>query len=625
MEISDRQRRIIRILVRSGGFVRVSDIAKQLGISPRTVRYDIDDIEYYLNLMQIELIRKPRVGIAIKNPDRVLDEMLMWEKSNELNTFLNKEERIVYLGLKLAVAESAVSSESLADTIGVSRSAILTDLKELGQCLEGDFDIRLIARKRYGYMLHADELQLRRLLTTFLHEVLKMDNLRLKIEREDSLLSELCNQHAIQEIRKAMKLARSRILYWIPYPSYLQVIAAIQVSLFRMKVGKMLSTSTDGRNRAGIGGVTGQLKEMTILATDIASVLDEQLWPEMEIQYLATELMKHNLKISTSTDKSYDPKLINTVYEMIRHLQQTEGLSSQAVINLQNDLIAHLDLTLEKLQLNIPNENQLVDEIKCNYARQFELAQELLKIFNSAYQVEATDNEAGFITMYLVKNEELNKSMAVKKVLVVCGSGRGASKLLGTRIKNNIPRLIVKDIVSVHDVEEDIYDTSDIDLLISTVALNFSEKPVIKVSPIITDQELGQISKLLFEDQANLSMLGMETRLSASKAKMEMETEIAHMTGMVIVEIASMLNSMHEKGWIEEKHMNQWGLTLHIVMAVPRWRAGSYNIESDIETFRNQYSDIFETVWKRLEQISVMLDLRIPEEEAIAIMRYLIS
>lgn len=623
MEITDRQRRMIKILVKSNGFMRVSDIANALKISPRTVRYDIDSIEYYLNQMQIELIRKPRVGISIKNPDKVLDELLKWEKSYNVLPYLNKEERLVYLSLTLAIREEPLSSESLADSIGVSRSAILTDLKELGRMLEEKFNISLIAKKRYGYQLVSDESSLRRLLSKQLLKVLKMDNLDRKIRTEKSIISQFSDSESIQKIRTAIKSARQKSPFWIPYNAYLQVIATVRVIMFRMDMLEPQAIK-DSNGNSDYCKANAQFLDLVQLAKEISCELSSESWPVHEIENLAVELMKNNLKLSTDVNKSFDPKLIDTVYDMIRFHQRNEALTTQSVKALQTDLISHLDLTLEKLQLNIPNENQLLEEIKTNYNKDFMMAKRMLEIFDSAYGVKTTDDEAGFITMYLVKNQELSKSGNTKNVLVVCGSGKGASKLLATRIRNNIPRLVVKDIVSVYDIEENTYDTAKIDLIITTVSLNFSRKPVIKVSPIITDKELGQISKILFEDYINLHMHSNESKEISTRIDAEVESALAHVTGMVMVEIAAMLQTVYDQNMIEQKHMNQWGLTLHIIMAIPRWRSGSYNVEADIDKLKDSHRPLYDLVYATLNQISIKFDLRIPEEESIAILRYLI-
>jgi len=657
MHLSKRQKEILKILSESKNAVKVKQLSAKLKVSQRTIRYDLDEVEYFLKKIDVKIFRKPNVGIYIEDKKRLIENIADWKNESSFIPYAEKDERLLYIGLFLTTNEGPVSSEKMADFLGISRSTIISDLKELDSRIKEKFDIRLWAKKRHGYSITGEESKIRDYLTYLVKEFLKNNlNEQRSYELSDGM-TELIYSFDDSQIRRAIKLCKGSIPFWIPYESYLMIVARIKVLMYRIKKGELSLPNEK---------MTNSLKEQKefLIAKEIACHLSEIFnvnIPEIEIVNLTYYLIFCNLKIANDIDRMVDPKLVDTVYEMIRILQNYIDLKPDSIRALKEEFISHLELTLEKIQFNIPNVNPLIDEIKEKYFEEFHVSKMILEHFEKVYNVKISEDEIGFITMYIVKNKEQSFIKSRKNVLVVCCSGRGASKLLATRITNNIPNITIKDIVSVFEIEENEYDTSLIDLIISTVSIRNSSKPVIKVSPLITNNELGKISRMLFDEdisepritsyyssslldslkkeiipfvcseKENFVLNKLETIISDYEDMQKNEildyTEISntsHITGMVLVEIGNMIQSLYDENIIEYKFMNLWGLVLHIILAIPRWRAGSFNVETDIDYYKNTYSDIYKIVKGTLHNIESKFEFRIKDAEIVAIMRYLI-
>ena len=91
--------------------------------------------------------------------------------------------------------------------------------------------------------------------------------------------------------------------------------------------------------------------------------------------------------------------------------------------------------------------------------------------------------------------EECNR-LRSKRALIVCNTGQGAAVILKNRIRSNIPRLEIRGTLAALDAES-ADALSEVDLVISTVALPPLEKPVFQVSPIISAAEIDRISSYL--------------------------------------------------------------------------------------------------------------------------------
>lgn len=652
MNLSKRQEQILKKLIEENNPIKVKELSSLLSVSDRTIRYDLDHIDYELKGIKTSLKRTPKVGVYLKDVEELTLLMREWDTKTYVPN-LDKEDRLIYIGLILLIKGKPFSSESLAELMFTSRSTIISDLKELGPYIKDGYNLELKAKKHYGYAIVGDEKHIRAYFTDIIKELLEFRRVGHKIHLLIPGIETVMDRNVIMAIRKAIKLCKTQVPFWLPYESYLMIVARLRVLLFRIE------TEDYSMNNHTI--FLNHNKEYEIakaLALQLESLLGLTI-PENEIDNIAHYLLYTNVKMSSSHNHIVDPKLVDTVYKMIKVLQNYVSLSHDSIQAIKNELISHIELTLEKIQFGIPNINHLVDDIKKNYFEEFNIAKIILGEFEKSYNVKTNDDEAGFITMYILKNMELSVVKKTKNILVVCCSGKGASKFLATRIRNNIPNIKIQDIVSVFEVEEQDYDTEYLDLIISTVDIKHTLKPVIVVSPLITNQELGKISKALFnEDQLLLQAqlqhsksltkqleyrimsmvspeVGKRLMLKLSSVIHDFEEinrqdliykedieKPAQTIGMVLMEIGSMIQNLQSKGYTYE-FLTFWGLILHIVLAVPRWQSGSFNIEPSIETYKRKYPELYQEVKQTLEKIEVNFDFRILESEIIAIMRYL--
>lgn len=652
MNLSKRQEMILKKLIEQQKPLKVRELSSFLKVSDRTIRYDLDHIDYELKAYKTSLKRTPKVGVHLESKDALLEVMSMWDNTSYVPN-LDKEERLLYLGLILLVRGKPLSSEVLAELTISSRSTIISDFKELGPYIKAEYDLELWAKKHYGYSIKGTEKNIRAYFTEIVKKLLEYRKEGHKIHFLIPEIEEILDTNVISMIRKAIKLSKSKIPFWLPYESYLMIVARLRVMMFRFEdsdnSGYVISASLNHKQEYEIA------KELAVQFEQLLNITV----PDVELENIAYYLLYTNVKIVSGHDRMVDPKLVDTVYQMIKVLQNYITLSTDNIQTLKNELISHMELTLEKIQFGIPNVNHLVDDIKKNYFEEFHIAKIILREFENSYNVKTNDDEAGFITMYLLKNKELSVTKKTKNILMVCCSGKGASKFLATRIRNNIPNIKIQDIVSVFEVEEQDYETEHIDLIISTVEIKETAVPVIVVSPLITNHELGKISKALFNEDHSLLQAQLQQSMSlASQLEYRIMSMVpsdvgeqlmtklssviqdfeetnrqdliykediekpARTIGMVLMEIGSMIQSLQSKGYTYE-FLTFWGLILHIVLAVPRWQSGTFNVEPSINEYKRKYPDIYHEVKETLKKIEVNFDFRILESEIIAIMRYL--
>jgi len=227
--------------------------------------------------------------------------------------------------------------------------------------------------------------------------------------------------------------------------------------------------------------------------------------PESEIANIAFHLLSANLKMEYLSGENIPEEedvLKCAVDEMLENAGKLRDYLVPGGANLEKlkkDLLSHLKLTVKKHRLNIEIENPLLDQIKANYTDIFETAREMADIFASKTDIRLPEAEIGYIALHLAAHIETYRQKSKKKALIVCTTGQGSAKILATRIKNRIPELEIKGINSVFELEEDGSLLRDADFIVSTVHLKVFDKPVVKVSPIITNEELEKIRKVVYD------------------------------------------------------------------------------------------------------------------------------
>ena len=127
LKLSIRQRKILRILEGKHSYVTSTELAQAMKVSSRTIRNDIHEMEQLLEPMDIHILSVQSKGFYIESRDS--------EKIRELSrtetALFSRTERIRYLTFRLCGSEDRLNLYDLEDEMFLSRTALLSDLKEI--------------------------------------------------------------------------------------------------------------------------------------------------------------------------------------------------------------------------------------------------------------------------------------------------------------------------------------------------------------------------------------------------------------------------------------------------------------------------------------------------------------
>lgn len=228
---------------------------------------------------------------------------------------------------------------------------------------------------------------------------------------------------------------------------------------------------------------------------------------------------------------------------------------------------------------------------------------------------------------------------AGKKVLVVCATGKGLSHLLALRIKNVFPMLDVVGQISPWQLSK-VGDLKDVDFVISTIPLENKLVPVIKISRILSEEDIKRIRDFLKYgnlvdeipmSQKNEASFGAKEDPFLLREKSFVEegglVEAASILSRLILTLLEYTSKFPEKYRLSKDAM--LGMVIHMSMAVPRWfgesnqAEASEDFEREYQRIRKQDPDVFALMEKFFDLVEKTLRVRISLSERVAFFLYI--
>ena len=175
--LAERNIRIIKKLLQKKDFIAVKKLADELNISPRAIRYDLDQINYFLKENNFPLIQKvPKKGIRLPFDQKDLSNIqdLLEFKENDVYV-LSKKERINRVLNSLIDSKKNSNLQELSERLGVSISTINKDVLSIKEDLE-ESEIQLEYHVKSGYSLIGDEGEIRNFFSKFYKDLIIEDS-----------------------------------------------------------------------------------------------------------------------------------------------------------------------------------------------------------------------------------------------------------------------------------------------------------------------------------------------------------------------------------------------------------------------------------------------------------------
>jgi mannitol operon transcriptional antiterminator len=514
--------RILNMLLSSSTHVTVDKLAQALQISRRTVYYDIQKINDWLQSQGFSQLKHVRaIGFY-------LDDQAKKQITKTLQTLqpirhyeYSSEERKAWIGLLIFIRNHSIFLRDFLEKLQVSRSTLLNDIKELKSEWQS-YQLQLEFHRKQGYFIKGEETQKRKAIVQHVAQLLEMDGY-------ERLYSELFGGHAVP-INDIIR--QSEAVSSICYTNDVIHTLTIYLSIFMKRWIRGKYIQMDAQEKEVLQS-TREYKAAHYMIAQIENAFSINV-PKDEICYLTTYLLGSRVTDYKQIDQSNEIAVLKQMIKnMVNDFETYACVQFKHREELEKNLLIHMKPAYYRLKYGLHFQNELTQSVKANYHDIFTLTKKVVHHVENVVGQSVSDDEIAYISMHFGGwlDREGVSVPARKKALIVCESGIGTSRILQKQMEELLPTVDVIDIISVREYRA--YSLERVDFVVTTIPLQSRDVPIYMVRPILTAAD----KMLLLRETNQLS----ETRTLSVETLLEIVKKHA-----TIINEKALIQELHE-------------------------------------------------------------------------------
>ncbi len=489
--------RVTRCLLAQTGPRSTSQLAAEVGLSERVVRYRLGAVDNYLSHHGAELVRQRGAGLSVRADEStraaILADLDGHHAAPRVYGPVDRERLL--LDLLLWSSPEVISLDQLNLGLEVSKTSARRDLKRCEPWLDRA-GLPVVRRPGRGIELVGSEQSVRRAIVQLVLESVPADVLD-ELQTTDFADAKLVGVRVPSGLQDRLAALDIRECADAVARSPLASLLIIGNSRLVFTMFLAIARARAGMDRP-IGLEAGHFVSlMDHPATDsvrelVTSLGADEVMAETEVAGLTDYLLGLVALSSVQPGGGEHPELLRTILDMASE-ELHASLSEDE--ELRRSLAMHLSRLSVRLKYNLPVHNPLLAEVAERYPDVHQVSMKVAEVVGEAFDATIHDDEVGFITMYLSGAMERSHLRPRRQALVVCPSGMATAWVLVSRLQSEFPELALAEVSSAADY--DAKDTSGVDIVISTVPLPNSSTPVVVVSPLLSAVDVEEVSSLL--------------------------------------------------------------------------------------------------------------------------------
>ncbi len=505
---------IIKHLVENENRISIKELAEKFELSERSIRYDIDNINYYFKKNGLNQMEKTSRGTF------EIEE----EKENLLNLLklldsqfyvFSKNERKEYIKSKILFNEDIIKLHELSENLSVSLSTVKLDLKEIKVFLN-ESDLKLKFLSKIGLILSGNEDRIRHVQLRFLLNYIKIFQNEITSKKIHGtpgtdivvdVIREYFYESPLDSIMEFIKDVSEGLKMIISEEAYRILQYYLMISIKRIGSKELLKTKMQNENfLKGTTEYSVILEKIPALEKKCSIKFDEKELLKLTELFLGS----HSYNFNSSFYANWI-ELEVSVNELIREVGENIGVDFSSDRVLIDGLINHLRPAIYRIKNDISLENPISEEVREVYGDLYHTIEVVVnKTLKTYIGKDIPEEEISYLTIHFKTaiDRKVNLKSESKNVVLVCGFGYGSSKLLAQKLQEKYD-LNIMEILPYHQfVNADL--PLDIDIVISTIDIGDQINypfPVVKVNPILSKQDRDKLEEYgLLESPKKVSL-----------------------------------------------------------------------------------------------------------------------
>ena len=503
--LNARSLEIVRMLIGADKPLTIRTLAQKLQVSPRTIRNDLDSIDYWLGKNgQTIITRKPKVGISLEADIDKVSGLI--QKSIPISLIRSPLERVQSIVGMLLWTNKEVRRKDLAEKFQVSDGTISSDINMVKEWMNSK-GINLALDSKIGLYVDESENKIRQGYYVLLQDILSLDkNKNYFIKTRFANVANIFLQYYLDDFSAVLDKWREDILHCIEDmctenqinmsdDGFCSMFIFLLIGLTRFNAGFTVKLSAEEKHfvisRAAeidCSHMYNFIEERTGLGLNE----DEEIFSAAQWMSQA-KYGKHLQEVSIED--------IKISKEIIDAVQDNLGIRFTVDENTKISMAAHINALFYRTLMNITGEknDEIVADIKTSFDdifavvrnKMIEVLERTLKRSNIA------DSEVAYITMYIMVSiyKGLMKNNKKLRVVIVCGSTIATSQVLQSRLAMVFSNINVVKTLPYNEFVTSSEKDLNCDLIISTVPIEKSVCPSIMVNPLLKPADITKLTK----------------------------------------------------------------------------------------------------------------------------------
>lgn len=477
-----RSTEIIQKIIRdSDRTLTVRELASHYGISQKTLKNDIKEINQFLRTIPVGEIRTTEEGKLILGTD--FEEELVENYLYEMDAYMYKlspKERQIYILMELASSQTYITMQHIAEELYVSRITIVNDMEVIKESMKS-FQGKLILDSGKGMLLKFQE----------------KERISILVELYRSIAINVENEGFFQRmILNRMEIRHSFSILFEYMQEYMKVSNLVFIEDVFYDIVLYLFVVFNFCRREG-RAVTGR--------TPLSGIDHMILYAGHMLEVTVTEDMMKGFREYIADHKLYsfvktvdEIELYKVIMNFVGKIDQEMNLDLVSDTKLMDSLLMHIRSIKDwgNYEVELPKEY----DSSINYERLEELVSQYAYILEGFLSYHLSGNMKKSIVIHICVAIIRNRRYLPKiSVVIVCPGSMATGKYLEAQIKNYFDFNII-GVLAAHEVIGRLkYKEEPVDFIISTVPIHTKEYQVIKVHPFLQMDDLNLIQKLTFQ------------------------------------------------------------------------------------------------------------------------------
>lgn len=482
--MNSRQIMILQAVRSQDEFISANSLSEMFGVSTKTIYKDIDKINQYFKEYGIEIEKIPRKGIRIdeKFKSKKIDLILSDIDSKKNLDNQSIEYREEFLFKEIFLKRKKLNIDVYEDSTFISEGSARRDIKKLEK--EISSKKLYLVNEKGRYFVSGEESRIRTLIKEYVSSLIDDSNFE-----DIKTLSRFFTKENISNCKKVIYELGKKYDYDLSKRYFNTLLIDLLVQINMIELGFILTDY-----KTSIKFDIDHFEAYFYAREILSKILDSKKEiPSQEIEAFSYTLLASGFKIKNA---GYNLRLDKSVTNFIKKVSNILDIDLTHDKHLKDMLLSHIGPMIFRLQKSISVNNPVAEEVKKQYSVLYNVvwlsARELTEEFN----IKMTADEAAFLAIHFqIAVEKVHKSL---NILVICPHGIATSELIVSKLK----RLILDtDKIKKIDLDDlDKIDLSNVDFIVSSVKLEKIKVPVFEVSPVITEQEMKEISRFFNEN-----------------------------------------------------------------------------------------------------------------------------